>query len=230
MELRYHSRRHRSLMRESEQALEDAVESPDARASRIARHVLTDSKVHSLWEARHAQLVLPVAEHNSRTPQIVELRRMEVALVHRRALVDYIGRYKLTGAKRDKLLSRFYGAKASLDAVLAEHRQYMLAVSSRVSADHLIDIMQDPFSRRFLEVYERAYNKYFELYCYVACTEDALMAEAVRPDMLRARERAKRIRERLVTAKPDNRRLYSFDRQADLARSGRYPIVNYMLA
>ena len=66
-------------MRESEQALEDAVDSSDERDSRIAKHVLTDSKIHSLWEARHAKLVLPVAEQNTRSPQIVELRRLEVA-------------------------------------------------------------------------------------------------------------------------------------------------------
>ena len=150
-------------------------------------------------------------------------------LVHRRALIDYIRKNEVTGRTRDHLLSQFYGPRANLDAVLAEHRQYMLAISSRVSADHLIDIMYDPFSRRFLEVYERAYNRYFELYCYVVCTPDRLMVEAVRTDMNAARERAARIRARLIEQPPEYRNLPSFDRQADIARSGRYPIVDYML-
>ena len=217
-------------MRESEQALEDAVDSPNERDARIASHVLTDAKIHSLWEARHAKLVLPVAEHNYRSPQIVELRRLEVALVHRRALVDYLRRQEITGDMRDQLLSLFYGPRASMDAVLAEHRQYMLAVSSRVSADHLIDIMFDPFSRRFLEVYERAYNRYFELFCYVSCTPDQMLVDAVKGEMVTARKRAARIRERLIERPPEHHRnLHGIDRQADIARSGRYPVLDYML-
>ena len=57
-------------MDESEQALSDAVDGGSQRESRIARHILGDSKSHRLWESRHANLVLPVAEQNRRAPQI----------------------------------------------------------------------------------------------------------------------------------------------------------------
>ena len=175
-----------------------------------------------------AEMLVPVAEHNARTPQLAELGRIEVSLVHRRALIDHIRRNEVVGSKRDMLFSRFYGPRESIDAILSEHRQYMLAVSSRVSADHLIDIMRDLSGDRLLAMYERAYNAYFDLYCFVNCSDDEYLADAVRPALHDANERAKRLRARLLSVKPDFK-ASSYDRQAALARSGRYPALNYLL-
>ena len=58
-------------------------------------------KPMSFWEARHAELVRPVAEQNSRAPQVIALRDLEVRLVHRRALIDHIREHQLRGKKRD---------------------------------------------------------------------------------------------------------------------------------
>lgn len=226
--LRYQSSRHRSLMQESEQALEDAAASRSQHDARIAKHILDDSKIYNLWESQHADMLLPVAEYSSRTPQLAELRKIEVSLVHRRALVEHMRRNEIVGSRRDKLFSRFYGPRENVDAILAEHRQYMLAVSSRVSTDHLIDIMRDANGNRLLDVYERAYNAYFDLYCFVECSEDSYMSDVVRPALQDASQRAKRIRSRLITVKPEHD-TSSFDRQAALARSGRYPVLNYQL-
>ena len=218
-------------MQESEQALSDAAESESEGAARIARHVLSDQKIHRVWEARHAELVLPVAGNSRRTRQVRELRRIEVQLIHRRALVDYIRRKKLTGSARTRLFRQFYGPKDNIDAILVEHRQYMLAVSSHVSADRLIDIIRDPVGRQLLDLYERAYRNYFELYCYVSCTKDPSIAAVTRPTVVEYRERAARIRKRLEAAPattPEDK--FGFDRQAMLARSGRYPMSNYLLS
>lgn len=227
--LRYQSRRHKALMDESEQALWTAAEKNSGTESRIAKQILSDVKTHSLWEARHAELVRPVAEHNGRVPQVLALRDLEVRLVHRRALIDHVRENKLKGDARERLFRVFYGPRDFNDAVLAEHRQYMLAVSSRVSTDHLIDVMRDPASTQLVRQYEELYAQYFSLYCYVVSTQDEASADAARQVMTHARRQADKVRKRINQVRPDNR-ASNFERQALLARSGRYPILNYMIS
>jgi len=226
--LRYQSRRHRWLMDESEQALAEAAEGGGERASRIARQVLSDPKIYQLWESRHADLVCSAAEQSRRALQIFALRDIEVRLLHRRALIKHIRKHHIVGKERDNLFSLFYGPIDTTNAILKEHRQYMLAVSSRVSADHLIDLMRDPVSVRLLSGYESIYSAYFETFCYVASCGDAVMANMVKPEMRYLRKQATRLRKVIRTQRPDGAYRSNFERQALLARSGRYPTLEYM--
>lgn len=226
--LRYQSRRHRWLMDESEQALADAAEGGDERKCRIARQVLSDSKIHRLWESRHADLVGAAAEQSKRTLQIFALRNIEVRLLHRRALIKHIRKHQIIGKERDKLFGLFYGPIDTNNAILTEHRQYMLAVSSRVSADHLIDLMRDPVSVRLLNGYESIYTAYFETFCYVANCGDTVMANMVKPEMRYLRKQAARMIKLIQKQRPEGSDHSNFERQALLARSGRYPTLEYM--
>jgi hypothetical protein len=215
-------------MDESEQALHAAAQQETGTDARIAKQIIGDVKTLGLWEARHAELVRPVAEQQGRAPQVVALRELDVRLVHRRALFEHIREHQLRGEQRERLFRVFYGPRDFQDAVLTEHRQYMLATSSRVSANHLIDVMSDPVSKRLLASYEALYARYFELYCYVAGARDRDCAEAMKPQMTLTRQQAERVRRRLNTERPDNRAA-DFERQAALARSGRYPVLDYMV-
>jgi hypothetical protein len=228
MMLRYQSRRHQYLMDESEQALSDAAASSRLRDARIAKQILGDSNIHRLWESRHADLVMPVAETGRRATQIFALRDIELRLLHRRALITHIRKHRIVGEKRDRLFSVFYGPTDTNNAILKEHRQYTLSVSSRVSADHLIDVMCDSVSNRLLKEYEGIYSKYFELYCFVAGCDDVALKDASKLEMLGLRRRAMRMIKRIHSEQPDGGHS-SFERQALLARSGRYPIRNYMV-
>lgn len=224
---RYLSRRHKTLMDESEQALFAAAEKKSGGDGRIVKQVLGDYGTHRLWEARHADLVLPVAEQNRRIPQVIALRNIEVRLVHQRALIDHVREHRTRGRDRERLFQAFYGPKDFRDAVIAEHRQYILAVSSRVSADHLIDIMQDPVSKRLLEHYGTLYAQYFDLYCYAAATDERDYAGAVSEMMASARKSVERQRKRISSTRPDLR-AGDFERQAAIARSGRHEVLNYV--
>lgn len=215
-------------MDESEQALYAAAQQGSGTDSRIARQVTGDAKSLGLWESLHAELVRPVAEQNARTPQVLALRDAEVRLVHRRALIEHVREVQLRGRDRERLFEVFYGPREFQDAVLAEHRQYMLAVSSRVSTDHLIGLMSDPVSKKLLADYETVYTRYFDLYCYVVGSEDRASADAARHLMTGARQEAERLRRRINTVRPDGRAA-DFERQAMLARSGRYPVLDYMV-
>ena len=88
--------------------------------------------------------------------------------------------------------------------------------------------MHDPVSMHLLELYETIYNEYFELYCLMVKAEDEVLADAIRFSMQDAHKRAKAVRQRLYSEKPDDRHS-DFEREALLARSGRYPVLNYMV-
>lgn len=226
--LRYQSRRHRYLMDESEQALSDAADGDCQRDTRIARQILGDPRIHRLWESRHADLVLPVSKHSQRNAQIFGLRDIEVKLLHRRALISCIRRQHIVGKEREKLFSVFYGPRDTRDAILAEHRQYTLAVSSRVSTDHLINVMHDPVSTKLLREYKNIYSTYFNLYCFVVGCDDTALADATRLELAVLRRRAMQMIKRIHSERPEGGHS-SFEREALLARSGRYPIQDYMV-
>ena len=225
---RYNSRRHRKLMDESEYALQSATDSPSLRVSRVVNTVLGDNRIYASWELRHANLMLPVAEHSGKKGQIVALRNAEVQLVHERALFNYLRANRLRGEERRQVFRMFHSTRDYHETVLAEHRQYMLAVSSRVSADHLVDIMYDPNSKNLLRQYEKLYRSYFEMKCYVAGMGDSDCIDLVRAGLGDARDQLRRVR-RSIESDPPVKDCGSFDRQEVLARSGRYPVLDYMV-
>jgi len=227
--LRYSSSRHRRLMNASEFALQDAAESPLPRESRIATTVIQDSHKYRQWESRHADLLLPVAQHSYKKRQIVALRNAKVQLVHRRAFFKYLQAHEIRGEQRRRLFRLFHSTLDFQDAVLAEHRHYMLAVSSRISTDHIIDVMDDANSTRLLKEYESAFSRYFAMKCYVACASNSECIQLVHQSMRELQARLLRIRRRIETEAPA-RNSGNFDRKELLSRSGRYPVLNYLNA
>lgn len=225
--MKYLSSRHQRLMRESELALEMALDDESPDTSRVARQVLDDVKIHSLWESQHARLLLPVAEHRKRPSQILELRKLDTRQLHRSSLIKFIRTHQVTGPMRDRLFQVFYGPKDKIDAILTEHRNYLLSESSHVSADHLIDLMHDSVSKDLLRLYANAYETYFSLYCFVSCSRDSVLADAMRTSMRDAQDRVNRLRKRIVTEKPA-RGFANFDREALLAETGRHRAINYL--
>jgi hypothetical protein len=226
--VRYHSLRHRRLMDESEHALHSATDSENENDARIAKLVVNDNNIYQLWEARHAQSVIPIAEERQSSGQIIKLRIFETQLVHRRALVEHVRDKKVRGAKQEKLFSLFYGPRDFQNAVLAEHRQYTIAMSSRVSADHLIDLMHDPVSTQLLQQYETVFKRYFALSCYMLKGKNEIYGNAMKPIYEETASQLKRIRRRIETEKPLDG-IREVERQSMLAQSGRYPVRNYMV-
>ncbi|MDH3577896.1 MAG: hypothetical protein OEO71_08770 [Gammaproteobacteria bacterium] len=225
--LRYSSSRHRQLMTESEYALQDASESPVPRESRIASTVLSDIKKYREWELRHANLLLPVAEQSARKYQVLALRHADIALIHRRALFQYLQTHEVRGELRERLFRLFHTTLDFNEAILAEHRQYMLAFSSGISTHHIIDIMRDDTSTHLVQQYETTFARYFEMKCFVATARDSDTVKIVRSSLRDVQGHLLRLRRRMETELPTER-TGNFDRQELLARSGRYEIQNYL--
>lgn len=226
--MKYLSARHQRLMKESELALLNAVSGGDSDTSRAASQVLGDAKIHSLWETEHARLLLPVAEHGRRQEQIFELRKLNSRQLHRSSLIRFIRTHQVTGPMRDRLFSVFYGPQDRINAILTEHRNYLLSESSYVSADHLIDIMHDSVSQKLLRLYASAYETYFSMFCFISCSRDSILADAMRVSMRDALDRVKRLRRRIATERAQVPGHADFDREALLAESGRHRAINYL--
>jgi len=101
-------------------------------------------------------------------------------------------------------------------------------VSSHVSTDHLIDVMKDVNSRRLLEMYEASYARYFEMRCFLATATNSTCADLIRLAMRDSAKALRRTQARIKFDKPITRG-GSFEREEALARSGRYPVLNYMV-
>lgn len=226
--LRYSSSTHRKLMHESEYALQAASASPSPRISRIVGTILSDGRIYREWESTHASLLLPIAQRRKSLAQLMELRSAEVELIHRRALFGFLQRSGVTGERRRRLFRTIHTTRDFEDAVLAEHRRYMMAVSSHVSADHLIDVMKDVNSKQLLEVYQDSYMRYFEMRCFLVTADSGTCADLVRLTMRDAAKTLRRAQARVETELPvtDGG---DFDREQALANSGRYPVLNYMI-
>jgi hypothetical protein len=152
-------------MEESESRVEMAayLHSPaDVAASRL----LETRGVYRQWEAEHARLMRGVSEHRRPELQITALRSTAFGLVHRRALFDYLRGRKITGAKRHRLFSLFYGYRDYGNAVITEHHNYLRSSSSYLATQHLGEnLMYDCAFDEPLRLYEEWYAEYFRAYC-----------------------------------------------------------------
>ena len=88
--------------------------------------------------------------------------------------------------------------------------------------------MNDGKSKGLVREYERLYARYFDMQCYVAGMGDSDCVDLVRSMMGDVREQLRELRRRAESERPDSD-CGSFDRQEMLARSGRYPVLNYMV-
>lgn len=214
-------------MRESGHALEQAAYDNSAATASIATQILGDPKKLRSWEASHARLLEPVAEQRRRGEQIIELRCLDRQLLQQSSLIRFVRTSGVKGRMRERLFAAFYGPKDTVDAILTEHRRYLLAGSSKVSVDHLLRLMHDSAGDELLKLYANAYSQYFSLYCFFRCNDGSVMADAVATAMIDARKRAQRLAARLIREEPEPSRL-SLVEEAMLAESGRYEALNYL--
>lgn len=138
----------------------------------VASRILERPDAYSRWEAEHARLLRPVAEQVHFSLQVVMLRSAACALVHRKALFEYLRDCQVTGARRHRLFALFYGFRDYSNAVLAEHGNYVRSSSSYLCMNYLGEhLMRDAALDEPLQVYGQRYAEYFRTFCDVALAE-----------------------------------------------------------
>lgn len=153
------------LMRESEHAVREHASSGDEIARRVCSQVIASEPRYSEWHASHEGKMRVVAGQRLRSPQVIALRNVGVQQVHRTALVNYLRAGRVTGAARDNAIRLFHSVSDMRDAMLAEHRNYLLAASTQVCTNELLQLVGDEEGRALLRRYELAYTQYFEMFC-----------------------------------------------------------------
>jgi len=109
--------------------------------------------------------MLSVAERRRRDRQIVALRAVHLEQIHRAALVRYLRQHRITGVARDQTLQDFYGVMDPIRATVAEHRNYVLSVSSQLCAYDLLKMVEDKRGLALLQDYQGTYGQFFGMFC-----------------------------------------------------------------
>ncbi len=134
----------------------------------VASRILEHPDAYRRWEAEHAQLLRAVSAQAQLSRQVVVLRSAACALVHRKALFEYLRDCQVTGARRHRLFGLFYGFRDYTNAVLAEHGKYVRCSSSYLCMNYLGEhLMRDGALDEPLQIYEREYADYFRTFCDV---------------------------------------------------------------
>jgi hypothetical protein len=172
---------HTRLMAESETRVEMAAFQRTP-ADAVVRHILRRPDIYRRWEAEHDRLLRPVSAQAHLLRQVVALRSAAFALVHRRALFEYLRERELSRSKRRRLLLLFYGCRDYTNALLHEHGNYVRCSSSHVSTQHLAEhLMRDVALDEPLQLYEQFYREYFSAYCDWELAETEAERQAVAP-------------------------------------------------
>lgn len=153
-------------MEESEGALEFALSKggPDERV--VAERVLEDYRRYFSWESRHSALMRPVGDASYVPLQLRELRSVVGSLIHKTALVNYLKtRGSLRDFERRTLLKIFHGSADYSNAVLWEHRTYIVAASSQLCVRRLLKRLGDANGLELAAKYETSYERYFFAFC-----------------------------------------------------------------
>jgi hypothetical protein len=179
--MQVHAYTHARLMAESETRVEmSALRRTPADA--VVSRILGRPDIYRRWEAEHGRLLRPVSVEARLLRQVVALRSTAFALVHRRALFEYLRERDLSRRKRRRLFELFYGCRDYTNALLHEHGNYVRCSSSYVCTQHLAEhLMHDVALDEPLQLYEQFYREYFSAYCDSELAETEAEQQAVAP-------------------------------------------------
>ena len=167
-----HAYRHTRLMEESEARVEMTALYESPADELVSTRLLGHPQAYRRWEVEHDRLMRRVSGHSHLDRQIQALRSTALTLVHRKAIFEYLRDSELTGRKRHRLFSVFYGARDYVNAVLSEHGNYVRCSSSYLCTQYLAEhLMEDAALDEPLQIYEQWYAEYFRAFCDGALAE-----------------------------------------------------------
>ena len=124
--------KHARLMEESELSLAEAARHGAPEDMAVASRILEHPATYRTWESEHDRLLRSVSSHARLAAQMGALRSATFTLIHRKALFEYIRERNVSGPKRHRLFSLFYGARDYTNSVIAEHANFVRLAHLRV--------------------------------------------------------------------------------------------------
>lgn len=170
---------HARLMRESADRVQVAAKSANGHEQMIASRILESPATWEGWEREHAVLMRGVANCGDKKSQCIALKEAAFALIHRKALFEFLRDQGVRGWIRARVVAHFRTGQFYHDAIIAEHRVYLRRACSYLCTEHLgLQVLHDlgfidPFKH-----YERLFAEYFDLYCRAVCGADGVDSTA----------------------------------------------------
>src|SRR5258708_39639772 len=179
---------HARLMEASEARVGMAAVSESPADTLVASRILGHPQAYRRWEAEHDRLMRSVSGQTRLDSQVVALRFTALSLLHRKAIFDYLRYREITGRKRHRFFTVFYGSRDYVNAVRAEHGTYVRCSSSYLCTQYLAEhLMEDYALEEPLQIYQERYADYFRVYCDGALAESeeekraAALTEELKP-------------------------------------------------
>jgi hypothetical protein len=156
---------HARLMEESEQRIEFTAREGAPTQASIARRMLDDLHAYRRWESEHDRLMRAIANERNRMGQLSALRSAAFALIHRKALFEYLRDQNVTGRKRHEVFRLVYGDRDYAKSVVAEHGNFLRSASSWICSSHLgLWVLSDGAFESPIARYEQLYADYLRAF------------------------------------------------------------------
>jgi hypothetical protein len=153
---------HDRLMEESQRRLANAVLSDLPSEQSIATRILDSGRDYLRWENEHATLMRRIAAERLPSVQKAELLDISLALIHRKALFEYLRDEHVRGTKREEIMAHFFANRDYSSAVVAEHGRYVRSAASYLCSSHVgSNLMFEALFEAPLAEYEELYASYF---------------------------------------------------------------------
>jgi len=164
---------HDRLMEESQQRLANAMVSGLPNEERLATRILDNGRDYLRWESEHATLMRRIAAERLPSVQTAQLLDISLALIHRKALFEYLRDDRVRGIRRQAVMAHFFTHRDYASAVVAEHGRYVQSAASYLCSSHVgSHLMFDALFESPLAEYEDLYASYFRSYCDLAVAGD----------------------------------------------------------
>jgi hypothetical protein len=191
---------HDRLMRVSHSYVAATARDDSHEQQILALRLIQHPATYTDWENGHSQLMQRVCEPNGLRAQMVRMRATTLALIHRRAVFEYMRDRRLTGGRRHDYIALFYGPRDYASSVVIEHAHYTRSwVSASCSRFIGAQMLHDEAFETPLAEYEQLYGEYFRAFCdlqlFTGEKADTACQRALLPYL---KERAHLARERLI--------------------------------
>lgn len=144
------------MMECSEQQIFEIAQHGDSHQRQLASRILESQRSLRHWENAHSQLLRNVVDTWTTEEQVRAVRRMALAMIHRKAPFEYMRDRHLCGAARRRFFKVVYGRQDFCNSFVKEHRNYLEAGASYLCVDRFCA----ESSMRALAEYEQRYAAY----------------------------------------------------------------------
>jgi hypothetical protein len=156
---------HDALMEESERCLSWAAQST-GEDELVASRILENARDFQTWETEHSSLMRRIAAEKVPAAQKSALLSVSLALIHRKALFEYLRDREVRGHARHKLMAYFFADRDYVNSMVSEHGKYLRSAASFLCSSYVGKrLMFDMLFDEPLAQYEELYEEYFRTYC-----------------------------------------------------------------